>query len=393
MHTFTEPAKTIPVYGSYDTVVVGGGFAGIAAALAAARGGNRVLLCEREFVLGGLGTAGLVTIYLPLCDGMGHQVSFGIAEELLRVSIAEGYEKEYPKAWLENGSFEEKRQKRYRVRYNASVCAVLYEKLLLKEGIEILYGTAVCDCALSDGRITHLMIENKGGRSAVAVGNVIDCSGDADVCKLAGENTAIYGPGVVSSGWYYYCNDGVFDLQYVGKDCTKPERCVGLRRYTGLDGRELTDYVIESHDNMLKHFLEKGALSPQHMLATMATIPQIRMTRRLASGFDLDLSHDKVYFEDSVGMFSNWRTPGPVYELPYRALVGQRVCNLAAAGRCFSVTDAMWDISRVIPVCAVSGEAVGTAAALGDRFDRVEIAALQARLRANGVKIHTEEVL
>ena len=66
MKTILEPAKEIPVSGSYDTVVVGGGFAGVAAALAAARGGNQVLLCERVFMLGGLGTAGLVTIYLPL---------------------------------------------------------------------------------------------------------------------------------------------------------------------------------------------------------------------------------------------------------------------------------------------------------------------------------------
>ena len=80
MKTFLEPAKEIPVYGKYDTVVVGGGFAGIAAALAAARGGNKVLLCEKMFILGGLGTAGLVTIYLPLCDGLGNQLSFGIAE-------------------------------------------------------------------------------------------------------------------------------------------------------------------------------------------------------------------------------------------------------------------------------------------------------------------------
>ena len=69
MGRFTEPAKELNIYGKYDTVVVGGGFAGVAAALAAARGGNKVLLCERMFMLGGLGTAGLVTIYLPLCDG------------------------------------------------------------------------------------------------------------------------------------------------------------------------------------------------------------------------------------------------------------------------------------------------------------------------------------
>ena len=68
-----------------DVCVVGGGIGGIAAALAAKRSGKNVILAERAFMLGGLATAGLVTIYLPLCDGMGKQVSFGLAEELLRL--------------------------------------------------------------------------------------------------------------------------------------------------------------------------------------------------------------------------------------------------------------------------------------------------------------------
>ena len=85
----------------YDIAVCGGGIAGIASALAAAREGKRVVLFEKQYLLGGLGTAGLVTIYLPLCDGMGHQVSFGIAEELLKLSITYGAEDKYPANWLD----------------------------------------------------------------------------------------------------------------------------------------------------------------------------------------------------------------------------------------------------------------------------------------------------
>lgn len=84
----------------YDVAVCGGGFAGISAALAAAREGKSVILFEKEYMLGGLGTAGLVTIYLPLCDGFGHQVSFGIAEELLKLSVTYGAEDKYPENWL-----------------------------------------------------------------------------------------------------------------------------------------------------------------------------------------------------------------------------------------------------------------------------------------------------
>lgn len=88
----TEPEREIPVIGEYDVAVCGGGVAGVAAALAAARHGAKVLLIEKQFALGGLATLGLVTVYLPLCDGLGKQVSFGIAEELLRVSIGHGWE-------------------------------------------------------------------------------------------------------------------------------------------------------------------------------------------------------------------------------------------------------------------------------------------------------------
>ena len=111
MKTISESIETKVRY-ECDVLVAGGGIAGIAAAMASAREGAKVILLERSFVLGGLATSGLVTIYLPLCDGEGHQVSFGIAEELLKLSIEHGDEGRYPKAWLEDGTFDEKKEKR-----------------------------------------------------------------------------------------------------------------------------------------------------------------------------------------------------------------------------------------------------------------------------------------
>ena len=86
----------------YDLIVAGGGVAGVAAALEAARAGLRVALVEKTIITGGLATAGLVNIYLPLCDGCGHQVTFGIAEELLQLSLRYG-PGNVPADWRTNG--------------------------------------------------------------------------------------------------------------------------------------------------------------------------------------------------------------------------------------------------------------------------------------------------
>ena len=67
---------------NYDVIVVGGGIAGIAAAVSAAREGMKTFLIEKSFNLGGLATGGLISWYEPLCDGKGNQMIFGIAEEL-----------------------------------------------------------------------------------------------------------------------------------------------------------------------------------------------------------------------------------------------------------------------------------------------------------------------
>ena len=81
-----------------------------------------------------------------------------------------------------------------------------------------------------------------------------------------------------------------------------------------------------------------------------------------------------------------------MYELPFRCLYTD-IDNMFTCGRSISVTDDMWDITRVIPVCAVSGEAVGIASAmLVDKIENIDVAKLQDRLRANGVKIHVDEI-
>lgn len=140
------------------------------------------------------------------------------------------------------------------------------------------------------------------------------------------------------------------------------------RRFTGLDGAELSEMTQAAHEQMLASILESKQKAPSYVPITLPTVPQIRMTRRIDGIYTMDDTEMFKEFPDAVGMFSDWRKRGPVYQLPFGTLYGKKVKNLICAGRNISVTDAMWDITRVIPVCAVSGEAAGRAAAMTDDF-------------------------
>ena len=100
-----------------------------------------------------------------------------------------------------------------------------------------------------------------------------------------------------------------------------------------------------------------------------------------------------TYFEDSIGMVSDWRKRGPVYEVPFRTLYSKKIKNLVMAGRCTSVTEEMWDIMRVIPCCAVTGQAAGTAAAMSDDFTKINIKELQQKLNRSGVVLHISDII
>lgn len=416
MYSIREPARNTPVTKSCEVLVAGGGIAGIAAALAAARGGRRVLLLEREFALGGMATLGLVTIYLPLCDGEGHQLVFGIGEELLKLSIAHGAEANYPAAWLDGGTLSERIEQRYMTQFNPHLFAMRCEKLLTDAGVEILYGSVAVEAAvLPDGHITHVVIENKSGRSAIQVGAVIDCTGDADICKLAGAPTALHEGGNGLAGWYYYQQQGEVKLKMFGLADVVPDQSEAEKtqyeqdgeryqaekvtslgenfRFSGVDGKELSDSVLTVHRKMYDDIMEHHAQDGSYLPVTMSTIPLVRMSRRLCGAYTLDDSEDHVSFPDSIGMTGDWRKRGPAYELPFRTLYCAEVKNLLTAGRDISVTDRMWDITRVIPGCAVTGEAAGTAAALGYDYPELDVSALQRKLSENGVKLHLNEVL
>ncbi len=397
-----EETKEIPVRDNFDVAVCGGGIAGISAAISAARLGKKVLLIENQFVLGGLATAGLITIFLPLCDGEGHQVSYGICEELIKLSVSRGFEEPIPDEWVSDCTVEKRAAaKRYECRYNAQVFAILCEQLLLSLGVTVLYGSRVCSVLKNGDRISHIIVENKGGRISYGVGGVVDATGDADVCVLSGVHTVNFCQGNSLASWYYSVDNDGYKLNMLGfsdvpddsgQYKASTQNSLSNKRYYGLDGDDLSRMVIDAHASILNHFSKKGDISDRNTVATFATIPQIRMTRRIDGEFTLDISHERKYFETSIGMVSDWRKKHDIYEIPFDSLYNRSVKNLFCAGRCISVSDAMWDITRVIPDCAVTGEAAGIAAV--QSVDRTVTAdSVVAVLRQRNIPLHTDEIL
>lgn len=371
-----EDARDIPVIGSYDVVVVGGGIAGTAAALAAARmPDTKVCLIEKVCALGGLATVGNVIVFLPICDGMGHQVIGGIGEELLRLSVNDITEPNpavrfipIPKCWDDpNASIEERSKQRFRTEFNPLTYLYKLENLLLKNRVKLFYDMRFSEVVKKGPQISSVIVDCKMGRAAINCKTVVDTTGDADVCFAAEEKT-ISISGNVSCGWFYYV-DATGNLRL---NCLSFSPYKDNWKKTGFtppnfrvdDPTQLTKLILSSRKYMMDtmdKIREKDGGHPYPIMAP--TIPCFRMSRRLASRVTLKPSDDHRWFTDTLAMTGDWRKRGPIFCIPLRALAAPHVPNLITAGRCFASTGDTWDATRAIPTCAVTGEAAGTAAA------------------------------
>ena len=130
--------------------------------------------------------------------------------------------------------------------------------------------------------------------------------------------------------------------------------------YYGDSGKNVNRFIQDGHKRLLSAVKEDENL----VLASLPGMAQIRMSRRIEGAYLLGDKDSGKHFEDNIGATGDWRRPNPVYEIPYRSLYTNEVKNVLAAGRCIAAEEEAWQVTRVIPPAAVTGEAAGVAAAL-----------------------------
>src|SRR5438093_2821238 len=192
MTTWHEPGRDLPVIGRPDVLVIGGGSAGLAAAVAAARRGADTWLLEQSGFVGGLATVGLINLLLTMDDGCGHQVVAGLCQEVVDRLDVRG-EARYPPA-EEWGSEDPALVDRWRdwgliwgappdvVRYSVAFdpeefCNVSFD-LLRAAGVRLRMHSWCAHAHTTDGRIEAVVLESKKGREVVQPRVVIDATGD-----------------------------------------------------------------------------------------------------------------------------------------------------------------------------------------------------------------------
>jgi len=445
--TIEEPARQVPIYGEYDVVVLGGGPAGIAAAVAAARAGRPTLLIERYGFLGGMGTAAGVTNFCGLhanVFGEMHRVVQGVASDLLaRIDRLGGLNAPH----LILGKI-------FAQAYDTAAYKIAADDLLTHHKVDILFHALGAGVVMDGSRIRALMVETKAGRQAVLGHIFIDCSGDGDLAVWAG---APFEVGDNAGGMLYpsmmFRLNGIDPAKAGDAWRTIPAlmekaEAAGTHKFprksaivrpqksqiewrvnftqvarsdggaiSGIDPDDMTRGEIEGRRQAVEAFAFLRTVPGFENSYIVDLPPQlgIRETRRVIGGYLL--SGEDVLgcasFADSIGV-NGWpkesHVPGDVVfefppipesrgynELPYRMLVPEGVDNLLMAGRCASMTHEGQSAARVSGACFVMGEAAGTAAALalsGNTIPRdISVEKLQHQLREQGAFIGRDQAV
>ncbi len=365
--------REITPKGHYNVVVVGGGIAGVSAAVSAARAGASVLLLEKSVNLGGLATGGLISWYEPLCDGKGRQMIFGMAEELIRLACRCGFHN-LPEEWGGEGK-NSHRSGRFSSYYSPTVFSLALDRLVRESGVTLRPDSLAVTPLLQGDRCIGVAVESANGCELFEADAVIDATGDASLFHRAGlptvdgENYFSYvAHAMTRRGFARYGEDG--DLcrfrQWinVGSDLYGKGHPEGMKRPCGTSAEEIAEFLAMGKDRMLSRIEQSEGEIVE--LWSIPTMPQFRTIRRIVGNTDF-CAVDGEKFADAIGECSDFRPKGigKHFEIPFGALWNKDCVNLLAAGRIISAPQGDgWEVTRVIPVCALTGEAAGRAAAI-----------------------------
>ena len=391
----------------FDVVVVGGGSAGSSAAISAARRGARTLLVDRLPFLGGISTAVLDTFYAFYTPGETvRRVVGGLGWEVVEVLRAAGVAFERPNTYGAGTG----------VTYDPEVLKVTWERLAEASGVEILLHTWATGVHVTDGRMSAIRLWNKGGESFVEAGAIVDASGDADLCAMAGVayEDANSTPNLQSLSTIFRVANVDVDkaarlpkpeLWALMRDAAKtggyrlprlegswhrtPHAgvvTVHMTRVPNVDAtdpRQLTQAELEGRRQVQEYLRFLRDLVPGfERCVLVATSPGIgvRESRRVIGDYRLTREDvlDARRFADEIalcgapiedhiaGTDTRWTyvPDSGVYGIPYRCLLPTAVEGLLVAGRCFSATHDAHASARSMATCMAMGQAAGTAAAL-----------------------------
>jgi glycine/D-amino acid oxidase-like deaminating enzyme len=391
----------------FDVVVVGAGSAGSSAAISAARLGVRTLLLDKLPFLGGTSTAVLDTFYAFYTPGeRSRRVVGGIGWEVAERLKAIGMAFERPNTYGAGTG----------VTYDPEVLKVQWEQMAEEAKVDVLLHTWMTGVEVRDGRAVAIRLWNKGGESHVEADSIVDASGDADVCAMAGvayddarstpnlqalstifrvanvdvekasslpkqelwammrsaAESGEYSLPRLEGSWHRTPHPGVITVHMTripNVDATDPEQLT----HAEIEGRR---QVREYHRFM------RDRVPGFESSVLVATSPAIgvRESRRVIG--DYRLTRDDVLrarrFDDEValcgapieehaaGADTRWTyvPESGVYGIPYRCLLPAGVEGMLVAGRCFSATHDAHASARSMATCMAMGQAAGTAAAM-----------------------------
>lgn len=442
--TLREPSRTIEVCREAEVIVVGGGPAGVAAAVASARSGADTVLIERYGHLGGLATGGLVILIMPMSDIDGQQQISGLCQEFIdRLAVADAAvypsreelgssEKELVTHWLSRGCrfFAQEGRVTLNVLFDPEMLKCVLNDMVSDAGIKLLLHSWGARCLADKGGMRGVLFESKSGRQAILGKVVVDATGDGDMFASAGaEFDTRMDPTVRSSMLALVFRVAGVDFGSLGRFretraneydalMKEVERLGGFPLYIrtwredtvwfnnflpGLDGLNVDDLTwveVNARKRMLltHDFFKKNVpgFEGSYIVDTASQVG-VRATRRLVGEYvvtERDIQSGALH-EDTIAVapVRQWapHVKPPLAYIPYGSLLPRTLENLLVAGRCLSSDQFANNLLSPIQCCVAMGQAAGTAAALAVRERvtprQIERKVLQQILRDQGVPL------